>query len=127
MYHEPHWHCTCIWTMISCMIIMGLHLGASLPSTISVGQEQRHLGKAWLTLSKEPRMPTLHKAIMASSKSFICTIISSLNCAVCTCTFNVCNRQESHHQCKLQVAQGLVLVRFVLLCKLQLVAASCSY
>ena len=88
--------------------------------------KSRDLGKAWLTLSNEPRMPTLHRAIMTSSKAFVGIIIATVYiltelCSMyMTCTFNVCHRQESHHQCNLQVAQGLVLVRFVPLCKLQL-------
>ena len=38
--------------------------------------KSRDLGKSWLTLSKEPKMPTLYRAITTSSKSFVCIIIA---------------------------------------------------
>ena len=106
---------------------MGLHLGASLPSTISVEQEQRPGEVMAYTFKRAQNAnpPQGNHYIIKIFCMYNYSCIFSLNCAVCTCTFNVCNRQESHYQCNLQVAQGLVLVRFVPLRKLQL--CSCCF
>ena len=54
---------------------MGLHLRASLPSTISVGQEQRP-GEVMAYTFKRAQNANLHWAIMTALKSFVCIIIA---------------------------------------------------
>ena len=117
----------CVWIMI--LVQYGSSPGRILAIhmiTISVGQEQRQLVMAYTAKRAQNANPPLgNHDIIKSFCRYNYSYISSLNCAVCTCTFHVRNRQESHHQRKLQVAQGLVQVTFVPLCNLQL--RSCCF